>query len=1348
MKKKTLALTALGTCLLISSCTYDKDPFLDFKNEAKQKYVEYYQKNPGLEKAPLFYFDISTLRSALVRSEDEVSFLGQFKLTDFTFSESKNYFADVGNLPITVTDSNNDGMPDQFKVGDFVSTDENGNTAFDVKTFINNLPLVLHEVKSDNTIATYSMLSSDGTILDSSNAKAYDPDFFYISDLKLSVQGLEGFADELLDFTGKDVCVLRKDLYQVLGELTATAIPPQVENFFNVSELFNGMYSRAKGLDSFDAMPQAISIKGKHYTNFNENSAREVVVGPFSLINEILNKFIPSETTAEVKPSLVHEIPTVYIEEGVKTVSLFAFNGERKDGASISKIKDIYLPSTLQNVQFNAFSNLDLNSLYVNKTYKETSDGNSVEKPFDYVDFGDIKISMGEGESKLDLDVTGSFSHSTFNNLYFEGYDNQNINNFPYSSTLNLSTNDGINKALKIYSKNDGTIDVNKAKDLTEAFGKYHTVNPFYQLSLAPNQDKKYVVSSGISSIDNGKTLYLPSKIYSLSTDDSRTFYNGKVAKEATPEQALFTLKLDKDLTIKKNGTLIIGSNIAATDNQSGVIAGEFSAIDLNGHKLIVEDGGSLFANGFIYDSSTSSGGKIELLKGSKFTTNVTINNYQNLNHVMENIDNGVAPFDSYSFNSLLADAYIEQGATVFGNLDYIDNGFANNNLITLISGSNKALFQLTSGKLVLNKSKISSLDDSTNVILNNADLIEITDNTSAVTNNEKYGTKDFPFALANKTFSVELANLTNATKIYVDENSAFNVKNLTLEEGSLLLGLNNNKLQISNDIKVKEGTTKFTLSGEFKLNDSTYSSFKKLLQENDGSLISNYTHNFISKNNEHANYSKIGYNLSGYVGDSIRNYKRKLFKNTSGYYYAYENNGEAGKLLNSVGSELATYSKGQSTWFNGTVDTKVSSQSLISSYKEIDKLHVLENVNNKVIWVEKKLSPLTNGTYDVDGKSFIKPFKTDEFIEGQFVKDTPLNETIFETKITKKKYVYTPVSLTSKEKSWVEINDFDNYSTLQIVDKNISLDLKYIALVEGEYKLGFDYDSLKHIASKNTNGVLKQYAYTNENRYEEFNPNALKWEDKQINDINDKLIYLSDNGKWAKVDELHKGLCKYLMPNGNFYYYFLINNKWYQSVEGEIAKSYNSLADMSFGVIKDKITYHGAKYKFVMRNGDNPDTPFELFMPEELIKVTKKDFPDLWPENAATEHLYAFRHIIKNDGSKWLFFKDETTNKVSLKKFEFAPGFTPSYPDGTNTNVLTKFNFIMYKVIFEGETTPRTLYVVTDASDKNNAIYAGNTNISDTGELTDEYLAIAIFTTNNPINDFINGEMPNIPVK
>ncbi len=74
-------------------------------------------------------------------------------------------------MPIHIEDKNNDGQFDNFTVADFVKTSDTGETIFDVKTFVNNLPLVLHEKLPTGEIATYSMLSKDGTIHDAITQK-------------------------------------------------------------------------------------------------------------------------------------------------------------------------------------------------------------------------------------------------------------------------------------------------------------------------------------------------------------------------------------------------------------------------------------------------------------------------------------------------------------------------------------------------------------------------------------------------------------------------------------------------------------------------------------------------------------------------------------------------------------------------------------------------------------------------------------------------------------------------------------------------------------------------------------------------------------------------------------------------------------------------------------------------------------------------------------------------------------------------------------------------------------------------------------------------------------------------
>ena len=1327
MKKSALVLTTVGITMLLSSCSYDKDPFADFKKEAQDAYNTYYANNPTVEKAPLFYFDIETLRSALVRDEHTVSFLGQFKLTDFTFSESKKYFADLGNLPIHIEDKNNDGQFDNFTLADFVKTSDTGETIFDVKTFVNNLPLVLHEKLPTGEIATYSMLSKDGTIHDTSNAKAYNPDFFYLSDLKINIPELSQYSDSLLDFTNKDVCILRKDLYQIISNISEGKVNETVEKFFSIPELLNGLYQRTKELDSLDSMPTSLTIPGYHYSNFDEKSKREVVVGPNSLIFDMLQVFENKNLTKEKQHSFIQDVQNIYIEDGVKTISLYAFNGERDNDATPSKsnIKNVYLPSSLQEVQFNAFSNLDLDNLYIDKTYAIDNEGNKREAPFKCTDFGDVNLNIGVGNDTINLDVTGSFSHTNINKVNFEDYDNENLIVFPYSSTINLSKPGATDNHINIYSSNDdGTPNLDKSKNLSEALSKYDVVNPFYQVILTSDNNKKYKIDSNLTTIDSGKTLYLPASIYSNNINETRLLSSHVSSAEAKTTDALLTMKLTDDLTIKNGGKLIVGSQIGFTNNSSGVNIGGFSAIDLNGHNIIVENGGELISNGYIFDSSTKKKGHIDLSSGASLTTGITVNEYKGLNDVIYKAENNITPIDSYSLNALLTSVNIKAGATVNGILDYLDEGFNKTQFIKFVSNTENALFQLKSGELVLNKSKISNKSVDNLVAINNVSFLsdeKLADN-NAFTAALSSANSNFP--IANSTFEIELDEVENHANIIIPENTKFNVNSLTLFNNSCFASTAASSVQIHNAIALDSKAQKVILTGDYSLETNVFNLLKDMIKKYDGKLITN---SIVESFDEKTSIRKT-LHLEAFVGSSRDNFSKKIIKTNDGYYYEFSNSNESGSLLSNSDKVLASYNNKQSTWHNGDSDTLIDKNTLIDSYSTIDKSYILNNSNSNIDWLAIENKPQSDGTFVSNDKKFIKPYKQSSLIEGDFIKNTPVNNSIFISKNSRDKFININYD---GQNNWINVEAFDNYRVLKIIDGNTQKN-DYIAFTDGSYKTGFDYDVSKHIVTNKADS--KSYAFTTNNELVHIELNSLNWANKSINGAN-KLIFLTQNEAWCNVSELHNGLSKYTEKNGDYFYYFYINDEWYQSVNGETANKYNKLANMSFGVLNKPKTFNGSKTKFVMKSGDNVNEKYEFILPQDLINIRKEDFEDLWPQNTNTDHLYAYRHIVKSDGSKWLFFKDTKTNKITLKKFEFAPGFIPQQPNKSDTSLITKFNFITYKVIFEGESSPRMLYILTDASDSNNAIYAGNMSQDESGNFTDDYLAIAIFTLENPIN-------------
>ena len=90
MRKKAgiLSLSAVGLALLLSSCQYTKDPNQEWKDRALNAYKLFYSKaeNQNLSKDPLFYFDPETFKGVLVRSETDVTYLGQLNFSNFSFS--------------------------------------------------------------------------------------------------------------------------------------------------------------------------------------------------------------------------------------------------------------------------------------------------------------------------------------------------------------------------------------------------------------------------------------------------------------------------------------------------------------------------------------------------------------------------------------------------------------------------------------------------------------------------------------------------------------------------------------------------------------------------------------------------------------------------------------------------------------------------------------------------------------------------------------------------------------------------------------------------------------------------------------------------------------------------------------------------------------------------------------------------------------------------------------------------------------------------------------------------------------------------------------------------------------
>ena len=372
----------------------------------------------------------------------------------------------------------------------------------------------------------------------------------------------------------------------------------------------------------------------------------------------------------------------------------------------------------------------------------------------------------------------------------------------------------------------------------------------------------------------------------------------------------------------------------------------------------------------------------------------------------------------------------------------------------------------------------------------------------------------------------------------------------------------------------------------------------------------------------------------------------------------------------------------------------------------------------------------------DNSGAKYIKTSADSSLIPGDVLINPPSEkQVIFVGSEDNALYIRSELDQSNND-NWVKVTSYDNNYVLKEVGSN-----NYFALLSGDiYTSGVSYDASSHIVSENGTN----YAYTgksfaklsHDEKLLEGTTNTIKGEEDT------GYVFVNALGAWERTGTIGYNLADGSSENQEgepTKYYFNVNGSWLSSVDGSsYALTYNDLADYSFGVLGSRYSYEGQRYKFVMRKGNKETTnenAFELFTPQGMVKVEQKDFEDIWPDNITEDSFHAYRHITKVNGDKYLFFMNEN-DEIELRRFEFAVGFTPSVPDPDNSNPLTKYNFIIYKVNFYNEdgtldNKTVTLYVNVDSSNSDNAIYAGNAEDTE----SDDYLAIAVFTLTNPIS-------------
>lgn len=128
-----------------------------------------------------------------------------------------------------------------------------------------------------------------------------------------------------------------------------------------------------------------------------------------------------------------------------------------------------------------------------------------------------------------------------------------------------------------------------------------------------------------------------------------------------------FVLTLTQDLTIKSGGYLAVGGTIGTVGNGFlNSMDGDYFAIDLNGHTLTVEDGGTLKIHGMLLDSVGT--GRVDVQSGASMYINMTAR-YNGGTMLTAATNFGANPFAVYGFPLIRGRVRVHSGGVLTGML-------------------------------------------------------------------------------------------------------------------------------------------------------------------------------------------------------------------------------------------------------------------------------------------------------------------------------------------------------------------------------------------------------------------------------------------------------------------------------------------------------------------------------------------------------------------------------------------------------------------------------------------------------------------------------------------------------
>lgn len=250
-------------------------------------------------------------------------------------------------------------------------------------------------------------------------------------------------------------------------------------------------------------------------------------------------------------------------------------------------------------------------------------------------------------------------------------------------------------------------------KDGDVVYAKYASVETTYDniqsdINILPSSTKNphYISSSSYSN-----TLNLSKKINLCFADSDGYYDENKCAETSNTESNKIRLVsnakvyavLDTDLVIQNGGVLQINAVLGYKSKTNGfnqlISTDEYTALDLNGYTIKIENGGQLNGYGIIFNSKSTGGIVVE--SGGQLTTPYCIGDFKGGGYLTTSYHDGIMSFGSFACPYLSCETLFKSGARLIGctSLNASDVKYTTN--VPLIGENEGALIQLKDGYII-----------------------------------------------------------------------------------------------------------------------------------------------------------------------------------------------------------------------------------------------------------------------------------------------------------------------------------------------------------------------------------------------------------------------------------------------------------------------------------------------------------------------------------------------------------------------------------------------------------------------------------------------------------------------